>query len=226
MASVPHAGLEVPPEAQPYCVLDHDAIVKDGDEQAREIYAIEDEVELFVTSDVARAVVDLNRPPDDRRVDGVVKTHTCWMVPVYDPFLPDDVAERLLARYHAPYHRRLSELAGQVPVGVDLHTMAARAPPVAPVPGKARPGVCLSDASGTIPEEWMLRLVEAFDASFPDVSVQVNEPFQGGYIIRHHGTEMPWVQVELSRAPFCSVKEKRRRVLEALTHWCEAIGVT
>ncbi|MGD8376962.1 MAG: N-formylglutamate amidohydrolase, partial [Acidobacteriota bacterium] len=103
LLSVPHAGLKVPPEAAPYCVLEPDAIVADGDEFARPIYALEDEVEAFVTTEIARAIVDLNRPEDDRRPDGVVKTHTCWNVPVYRPFPPDDVIETLLECYYRPY---------------------------------------------------------------------------------------------------------------------------
>ena len=34
----------------------------------------------------------------------------------------------------------------------------------------------------------------------------------GGYITRTHAAEMPWIQIELSRSPFLSDGEKRRRV--------------
>jgi len=49
-----------------------------------------------VTTDVARAIVDLNRAEDDRRT---VKTQTYWGVPVYRKFPPDQVAGQLLDRY-------------------------------------------------------------------------------------------------------------------------------
>jgi hypothetical protein len=45
--------------------------------------------------------------------------------------------------------------------------------------------------------------------------VRMNDPFRGGYITRVHAEEMPWVQLELSRAPFLSNPEKRDLVLEA-----------
>ena len=129
LLSVPHAGLEVPEEARAYCVLTPEQIAEDGDEGAREIYDLETEVEAFLTTDVARAIVDLNRSEDDRRPDGVVKTHTCFNVPVYDPFPPDEVIEELLDRYYRTYHARLRDLAsGGVRLGLDCHTMLAIGP--------------------------------------------------------------------------------------------------
>ena len=87
---VPHAGLEVPPELEERCLLDREEIVADGDGGAREIYAIDGEVAFFLTTAVARVVVDLNRPIDDRGGDGVVKTHTVqgdpvWREPLDEP---------------------------------------------------------------------------------------------------------------------------------------------
>ena len=74
--SLPHAGLHVPAEAAPYCQLTREQLSKDGDEGASEIYALQDEVAEFITTDVARAIVDLNRSPDDRRSDGVRPDHS------------------------------------------------------------------------------------------------------------------------------------------------------
>ena len=65
LLSVPHAGLAVPPEAEPYCVLSEREIVEDGDEGAAEIYDLESAVVAFHTTDIARAIVDMNRPEDD-----------------------------------------------------------------------------------------------------------------------------------------------------------------
>ena len=218
LLSVPHAGLRIPPEAAPFCTLSPEAIAEDGDVGAAEIYTLHHQVERYLTADVARAIVDLNRAPDDRRKDGVVKTHTCWEVPVYDPFPPEPVVDRLMTAYYHPYHARLTEFAGQQMLAVDCHTMAAIGPPVGPDPGAARPRVCLSNADGTCPDEWLTALADCFAEQFgPHVSV--NDPFQGGYITRTHGTEMPWVQLELSRDPFASNVEKREGVLNALRTW-------
>jgi N-formylglutamate amidohydrolase len=205
-------------------VLTEREIEEDGDEGAAEIYAIEDEVVAFVSTDVARAIVDLNRATDDRRSDGVVKTHTCWNVPVYDPFPPEGVIDALLERYYHPYHAELTRKADpELRLAVDCHTMAAQGPPVGPDPGSERPQVCLSNADGTCPQSWIEDLAAAFRGHFPG-EVTVNRPFRGGYITRTHASEMPWVQLELTRAPFMSNRDKRHGVLGALTDWCSATG--
>jgi N-formylglutamate amidohydrolase len=219
LVSVPHAGLAIPPEVDKLCALSRRQIAEDGDEGAAEIYRLEDAVQVLVTTEVARAFVDLNRAEDDRRRDGVVKTHTCWDVPVYHRPLPEDLVELLLARYYRPYHRHLSELAGSsVVAGIDCHTMAAVGPPVAPDPGVTRPLICLSNADGTCPRAWLESLAACLTASFGE-QVSINHPFRGGYIIRSHASELPWLQLELSRARTMSMAEKRRRLLDALFSW-------
>lgn len=65
LVSVPHAGLRVPPEVAHLCALSPKEVADDGDVGAAEIYAIEDAVAAYATTDVARAIV---RPePRDRR---------------------------------------------------------------------------------------------------------------------------------------------------------------
>jgi formiminoglutamase len=191
---------------------------------AGEIYAFDDAVAAFATTDVARAIVDLNRAEHDRRKDGVVKTHTCWDVPVYQAPLPTPIVETLLAKYHRPYHRRLAAAAEPaIRLAIDCHTMAAVGPPVAPDPGVERPWVCLGNADGTCPEEWVEGLKRCLEQVFGP-RVTINEPFRGGYITRTHAAEMPWVQLELSRAPFATNTAKRDGVLSALRAWVEQVA--
>jgi N-formylglutamate deformylase len=242
LISVPHAGLEVPPEAQPFCALTQQEIIEDGDEGAAEIYAgLREDVAAFVTTPVARAILDMNRAEDDRRADGVVKTHTCWNVPVYGTTLPEDAVERLLDRYHRPYHGALTrEAAGSIRLGVDCHTMAAVGPPIGPGAGVERPWICLSnggEAGGgaiggaavdrgskrTCPDDWLLMLADCFRDAFQH-DVAVNDPFRGGYIVRSHAAELPWVQLELSRANFIPNPEKAQRVRAALHAWCQKMA--
>ena len=224
LLSVPHVGTDVPAEVADYCALTPEQIAADGDGGAAAIYALADEVDCHVTTTVARAVVDLNRAPDGFGRDGVVKTHTCWEVPVWVPALPVELAAALVDRYWRPYHERLSELgsSGRFRLGVDCHTMAAHGPPVGPDAGAPRPAACLSNADGTCPAPW----IEALQVSLArrlGQEVTINRPFRGGYITRSHAAEMPWLQIELSRAPYASLEEKRRAVLGALVEFCEAI---
>ena len=223
LLSVPHAGLRVPDEVASLCILTPDQIAEDGDEHAKEIYDLSASVARYVTTDIARAVVDLNRRDDDRRPDGVVKTHTCFNVPVYRRPLTDTEVETLLARYYRPYHTRLRALARpDVRLGVDCHTMLAVGPPIGPGAGVTRPRVCLGNGDGTCPPAWMTLLTRCFEKAFGH-EVSVNAPFAGGYITRSHASEMPWVQVELSRAPFATNAEKREAVLAALRQWVEQV---
>jgi formiminoglutamase len=217
--SVPHVGLTVPEEARDYCALTPEQILADSDEGAAEIYDLKSEVVAHITTDVARAVVDLNRAEDDRGRDGIVKTHTCYNTWVYRQPVPEDVVEILLERYYRPYHQRLSESAADAKFGVDCHTMAAVGPPCSEDSDCERPNICLSNAHGTCPQNWFEKMAQCLEASF-ESEISVNHPFKGGYIIRSHSSELPWVQVELSRAPFLQTCEKRERVIQALTLFC------
>lgn len=224
LLSVPHAGLQVPPEAEQFCILTLEQIIKDGDEGASEIYALEDHVHEYVSTEIARAIIDLNRAEEDRRLDGVVKTHTIWNEPIFRQPLPKDVIERLLELYYRPYHEQIHRVDDTViRLCVDCHTMAATGPPIGPDTGQQRPHVCLGDLNGeSLPEGWMNSLAECFCESFGD-SVTANEPFSGGYITRHHGQNRPWVQLELSRSEFMSNEDKRIGVLTALNCFCERV---
>ncbi len=220
LISNPHAGWSIPDFVKPYCCLNEQDIAADGDEGAAIIYDLAQDVQAYVTSDIARAIIDMNRAENDRRPDGVVKTHTCWNVPVYDPFPPAEIVEEILDRFYRPYHRRLSELSNRVRLGIDCHTMTAAAPPIESEPGEKRPFICLSDwNSRSISSEWMGNLADCFAEAF-EIDVSINDPFQGGYIIQSHCRELPWVQLELSRAPFNSYLEKRKRMLQAMESFC------
>ena len=219
LISVPHAGEWIPPEVRDICVLTEEQIVNDSDVGAAEVYAVEENVEHYVTTHVARAIIDLNRPPDDRRRDGVVKTHTCWMDEVYSTFPSEETVTLLLERYYYPYHHQLTALAkSDVVLGIDCHTMSEVGPPEGPDPGEERPWICLSNADGTCPRQWFERMGKCLEEQF-NGNVSLNNPFKGGYITRSHSKEMPWFQLEISRAFFMSNAEKRKKVLAALTSW-------
>lgn len=220
--SVAHAGLEIPPEVQDYCILSSDQILQDGDEGAGKIYDLRGEVTHFVTTSIARAIVDMNRAPDDRREDGVVKTHTCWNIPVYRAPLTEGMVQTLLANYYQPYHNRLSKLSQEVLFGIDCHTMAGVGPPLGPDEGQERPHICLSNAEGSCSQVQLERLAGCLEEQF-GFAPAFNKPFRGGYIIRAHAAELPWVQLELSRSPFCSLEQKHLGVRAALKKFCRTL---
>lgn len=219
LISVPHAGIRVPPEVQDLCILNKEEIIRDGDEGAAKIYGpLEEIVSAFVTTDIARAIIDVNRSEKDRRKDGVVKTHTCWNVPIWEKELDNKIIRALIETYHRPYHKALAKFAGSVIMGVDCHTMAAQGPPVGPDAGKTRPHLCLSDYGGTCPRAWTLSLAACLERAF-EAEVDINHPFRGGYIIRSHTKEVPWIQLELSRGRFMNDEDKSECVQKALWAW-------
>lgn len=218
VVSLPHAGLDVPDELVPYHQLSVAEIAADGDVQAAAIYQLHDEVAALVTTAVARAFVDMNRAPDDVRKDGIVKTHTCWDVPIWREDPPEEVFRQVIDRWHRPYHEQLTDLAGAGLVGVDCHTMAAAGPPVGPDPGVQRPLACIGIGDGTCPRPWAEALAGHLRRTLGE-PITINDPFRGGYIIRHHAAEMPWLMLELSRTEELPIEHKREAVLTALRAW-------
>ncbi len=220
LVSVPHAGLEVPSELREFNALTEEEIAADGDVGAAQIYDYADRVRHFVTTPIARAFVDINRAPADVRKDGVVKSHTCWDVPVWTRRPSDELFARVLARHHAPYHARLTALAGDAVVAVDCHTMAAFGPPVAPDPGQERPLACIGIGEGTCPRPWAEALAKHLRQHLSG-RITINDPFRGGYVIREHAREMPWLMLELSRSDEVSNAAKHQAVFAAFEAWLD-----
>jgi formiminoglutamase len=189
-----------------------------------------------------RAVVDLNRAPDDiapANKDGVIKSHTCYDVEVYRPgALPDeDLKKLLLDRYYFPYHRQLEGWLERddVRMGVDCHSMAAVSPPIEADAGTPRPLICLGnlgDHEGRVVPPFhritcgteMIRFMrdefvralqhEDVDLEVPDVAT-MNVPFNGGYITRQMGNKtVPFVQIEMSRVLYLAEPYFDDRTLE------------
>jgi formiminoglutamase len=224
LISVPHAGVLIPEEVNNLCLLSHEEIIDDGDEGAGKIYDFPSEVKLYLTTDIARAIIDLNRAPDDFRPDGVIKTHTCWNKQVYSTFPDADLQKLLLDKYYYPYHQRLQDLAeSDVILGIDCHTMAEFGPPIGPGSGQKRPMICVSNGGSNCPEPWFELMFDCLQEEFGE-KVKANDPFKGGYIIRNHSDKLPWLQLEISRSNDLSITRKREKILNCLQKWCHAVN--
>ena len=211
----------MPDEVQNYSLLTLEQIIEDGDEGASEIYNFPELVETLIKADIARAFVDLNRSPDDRRDDGVVKTKTCMNESIYNSPLPEHLVELLISRYYTPYHRRLSHLAQNAKAGIDCHTMFAKSPPISDRPGVTRPHICLGNGYGTCSDKMINEMASSFANEFGESNVTINEPFAGGYIIKKHSAEIPWIQIEVSREPFMKNQDKKEKIISAVTAWAK-----
>lgn len=258
LISVPHGGLEVPPELSSVCRLSLPALLGDGDTWSIFLYSLEDRVQSYHRFRYARAVLDLNRAPDDlppQNPDGVVKTVTVSGEQVWnDPegLAPQQV-EFLLCKYYYPYHNTLEKAAEEdgLVLGFDCHTMLAEAPGDSSLSWeKRRPLVCLGNRGNQVGEEAgkvltappaMIRsLAEALEKRFSAraaeanlPAVLINQPFEGGYITKKHGSagKIPWIQVEFNRALYLQSKpltaepdsETLARMSELRTIFIEAL---
>jgi formiminoglutamase len=228
LVSIPHGGWRVADEIKEIWALSKKDALHDGDPFTARIYDFSDRVSCQTVMEYYRAVVDLNRAPDDsapENKDGVIKSHTCWDVEVYKPgCLPDDELKKvLLDRYYFPYHRRLESWleSEELKFGVDCHSMAALSPPIEEDAGTVRPLICLGnlgdDGGNITPEfgritcstEMIGFMCEEFARSFEHEDLEIeppalstmNVPFNGGYITRRMGNRtIPFVQIEMSRA--------------------------
>ena len=246
LLSIPHGGDAIPPELTSAVCLSRRDLFDDADACTREIYDLGSAVALVQKANVARAVVDLNRAPDDRppkNPDGVVKTQTAYGAPVYFSDRAPQAAAiaDLLGRYYDPYHDALARAVDhhRLAVGIDCHSMASEGPPTARDAGQPRPLFCISDREGASARRELVEgLALAITAAFgcqPD-DVQINSPFQGGYITACHGLRpLPWIQVEMNRALYLAppwfnhvaltvdpnrIAELRENFKSALTTFC------
>ena len=88
VVSIPHGGWKVAEEVRGIWALSEKDAFHDGDPATSRIYDFADRVRHQRAMEYYRAVVDLNRAPDDsapENKDGVIKSHTCYDVEVYRP---------------------------------------------------------------------------------------------------------------------------------------------
>ncbi|NIN73031.1 MAG: N-formylglutamate amidohydrolase [Gemmatimonadetes bacterium] len=211
LLSIPHGGMRQPPELAGRVCLSQEELFDDSDAYTREIYDLGGEVIRVVSTEIARAFVDVNREPHDRppaNPDGVIKSATCYGHRIYDEGAEpgDELVVELLERYYHPYHRALKQAAKdrRVKLALDCHSMATEAPLIAPDRGRQRPLFCLSNADGlTCPKDLLENIQHAVADAFECelAAVRLNQPFKGGFITRAHGRgKVPWVQVEMNRS--------------------------
>lgn len=229
IVSIPHGGLTVPPEVADRCALTDEEIFDESDAYSRELYGVSDIVLGEVTQEVARAIIDLNRSPEElppEAKDGAVKELTRFDRSIWraDEMPDRDLQKTLLERHYHPYHQELGALLeahrGEVRLLIDCHTMSSVGPPAAMDAGKPRPLICISnlgDQAGgilsgvqtSLPEPLILRLRDIMAEVFsPDPAaagdeelIALNRPFVGGHITRHYSSKgFQVVQIELSKA--------------------------
>ncbi len=219
--SIPHGGLLVPVEVVNRLAIDETTIYNESDLWADDLYDFQQptldrpaQALGVVSFEIARVLIDANRPPDSLEdPDGVVKTTTSYGNAIYRTPLTTADQIALRQRYWTDYHRRLDESvrqhAGEMRFFLDCHTMAQRGPTAYGDAGKVRPLLCISnngDGRGeSHPQRgWISaspaltrRAAEIAEPLFRDLTllepnaeqtpiVALNQPFPGGYILRRY----------------------------------------
>ena len=222
LISIPHGGSIVPREVKDIINLSYKDVFFDGDPCTQNIYDFKENVEGFIKMPISRAIVDVNRAPDDfppKNPDGVVKSLTINGTPVYkkDTFPDDSTIEKLLKKYYFPYHEGIDVLleTKKIKLAFDCHSMLPISPNSKDKLNSIRPLICLSNGGNkngktsskkrkiTCSPEWIQGLSDSFRKEFECEigDVLINDPFLGGYISQFHYAKrrIPFIQIEINR---------------------------
>lgn len=210
---IPHGGTKIPFELKDRIVISDKDIFDDNDSFTRDIYDLGSKVSHVVSSEYARAFIDMNRNIGDlppKVLDGIVKSTTCYQRPIYKQGKEPDfkLTNDLIKKYYKPYHAKIKEIISKrsLKLGLDCHSMAEVGPDISPDLGKKRPMVCLGNChnkscSRDIIEKLASCFVKGFQLETDEVLL--NNPFTGKYTTRWYGNKpIPWVHVELNRKLF------------------------
>ncbi len=247
LVSIPHCGTAIP-EALAQRMTEAGRAVPDADRHVDRLYDFAAEMGASViAAKMARYVIDLNRPPDDKPLypgadnTGLCPTTTFDYAPIYEPGAEpdaDEIAARLDA-YWRPYHDRLSARLAEikarhgVAVLFDAHSIRSRAPRF--FEGRL-PDLNLGTGGGKTSDPTLIARLVALCAAESRFSHVLDGRFKGGYITRAYGRpekSIHAVQLELAQAtymdetpPFAYRAERAetlrpllRRLLEAMIAW-------
>jgi N-formylglutamate deformylase len=248
LVSIPHAGVEIPPELA--ARMTPQALLRaDVDWHLPQLYAFAHAMGVSVlAARYARHVIDLNRPPHDESlypgqdVTGLLPIDTFRKEPLYLPGqAPDDAeAQQRVVTYWQPYHDalrteidRLRALYGSV-VLWEAHSIASVMPRF--FDGRL-PDLNLGTDEGRACAPAVQAAAESVLAAQARYTHVSNGRFKGGHITRHYGRPSDGVhalQLEMCQctymdetAPFAyrpdlaaQVQPLLQRMLEAVLQAC------
>ncbi|MFH1240828.1 MAG: N-formylglutamate amidohydrolase [Pseudomonadota bacterium] len=202
IVSLPHCSSLVPRAIRSDVSLSDGEICESTDIGTGEIFGLLPAEEVL-RAPWSRIVVDLNRGTHQRGPRGVIAQVDYYGRPVYQTGLSPGEAEveRRLGKYYWPYHNRLKEALYRPNIRglVDCHSLNGIGPPEAPDRGRKRKDIILGNngnlegdmdpslGEATCPAEAMHKMKQVFQGA--GFSVAFNEPYSGGFIVRHYGRE-------------------------------------
>ena len=185
-----------------------------------------------------RTYIDPNRAPDDidlslikgewrgeinptkysERGMGLIRRFALPNVEIYSGSLSVEAVEDRINNFHTPYHKaletRLNNLHSKFGAvyHIDCHSMKSMGNAMNIDNGKPRPDIVLGDNDGQCTEIGFTNLIrDSFIAK--GYSVQVNHPYNGGYIIKQYSSiseNRHSIQIEINRALYMDEKKFER----------------
>ena len=223
----PHSGLELPADFGTVAPLE--ALRTTWDAYVDELWGEAPTIgATLIAATFPRAYLDVNRRADDidptllaedwptplepsdytRRGMGLIRREALPGVPMYARRLSVAEVQARVARYHAPYREAIAtrlralRAAHGIAFYLDAHSMKSRGNAMNVDAGASRPDVVVSDRHGhTADAAHTAFVAECFRAA--GYSVQLNDPYQGGDLVRSFGAPAQGVhaiQVEVNRA--------------------------
>ncbi len=225
----PHSGMEFPADFRP--AASFAAIQTTWDAFVEELWSDAPEAgATLLSATFPRAYVDVNRAEDDidetllgepwpvaltptdytKRGMGLIRRNALPDVPMYDRALTVAEVQGRIASYYRPYRDALrrelnaAHARSGVVFHVDCHSMKSRGNAMNVDNGAARPDLVISDRHGTTADPahttWACDWFRA-----RGYSVQMNEPYQGGDLVRTFGNPREGrhsMQIEINRARY------------------------
>jgi len=181
-----------------------------------EIYSIEGYP--LLEGNVCRVFVDINRAPDDiakeysKGENGVVVNTTQDGKTVYKEIISDELVDRLIKKYHDPYHAKIDELIPELQFIFDCHSYLEFGPAMKHDAGQRRPDFNIGNLLfSTCSREHTMFAVEFFQKK--GFTVGINKPYMGGYVLAHHCHRrripyflVPGMQIEISQGLYVDSK--------------------
>ena len=220
LVEVPHAGLELDPQALSTLAASARALGADADLYVDELYADAPDVGAgLITSRVSRYVCDLNRAESDvdaLAVEGGTARSSphgfIWRTTTEGrPALLGAVSQaeyrRRVERYHRPYHERIAALLEErrarhgFAVLLCAHSMPSRGRDGHDDAGVERADIVPGTRGRTTASAPVIALVEQI-AAREGLKLRHDEPYRGGYSTGHYGRPRDGVhaiQIELAR---------------------------
>jgi N-formylglutamate amidohydrolase len=246
LVEIPHAGLELDPEALATLAAPARALGADADLYVDELYADAPDVgAALIASRLSRYVCDLNRAETDvdpLAVEGgsarssphgfVWRTTTEGRPALLGPISPSEY-QRRVERYHRPYHRRIAELLEErrarhgFAVLLCAHSMPSRGRDGHDDAGVERADIVPGTRGRTTAAAPVIALAEEL-AEKAGFRLRHDEPYRGGFTTVNFGRPRDGVhamQIELARRLYMDERTLAKRPTEfaSLRAFCKEL---